>query len=314
MHKNHISTSLNDFLNEIEFKKNHPHTPVGLPSGLRIFDTYTNGFQKGDLILIGAHPAMGKTAFAINIAYNISKYFFDLEKENQSIDKCILYFNLAETNLSLIPRFINLETEFSHWDRINGIKDTQIEENVINSCLSLSKLPIYLSNKGNTIKEIKEEIQIVNSEQQIGCIIIDYLQLIEKDTDNYMAILNELKKTAIRMNVPIIVLTQLKRSLEQRKNKIPKWFDIVGYTQKNDPTDKIIFLYRKIYYLLNQLPQKQKYESQNHLEQRYKEWENKCDKIRNKCKIIIAKNRLGPIGNIEVSFDCMRGIFRDAEE
>ncbi|MBQ8250685.1 MAG: hypothetical protein IJY92_02080 [Alphaproteobacteria bacterium] len=314
MHKNHISTSLNDFLNEIEFKKNHPHTPVGLPSGLRIFDTYTNGFQKGDLILIGARPAMGKTAFAINIAYNISKYFFDLEKENQSIDKCILYFNLAETNLSLIPRFINLETEFSHWDRMKGIKDTKIEENVINSCLSLSKLPIYLSNKGNTIKEIKEEIQIVNSKQQIGCIIIDYLQLIEKDTDDYMSILNELKKIAIRMNVPIIVLSQLKRTLEYRKNKIPKWFDIVGYTQKNDPTDKIIFLYRKIYYLQNQLPQKHKYEPQNHFEQRYKEWENKCDKIRNKCKIIIAKNNLGPIGNIGVSFDFMRGIFRDAEE
>ena len=314
MHKNHISTSLNDFLNEIELKKNHPHTPVGLPSGLKSFDTYTNGFQKGDLILIAARPAMGKTAFAINIAYNISKYFFDLEKENQSIDKCVLYFNLDDTNLSLIPRFINLETEFSHWDRINGIKDAQIEENVINSCLSLSKLPIYLSNKGNTIKEIKEEIQIVNSEHQIGCIIIDYLQLIEKDTDDYMAILNELKKIAIRMNVPIMVLSQLKRTLEYRKNKIPKWFDIVGYTQKNDPTDKIIFLYRKIYYLQNQLPQKQKYESQNHFEQRYKEWENKYDKIRNKCKIIIAKNRLGPIGNIEVSFDCMRGIFRDAEE
>lgn len=314
MHKNHISTSLNDFLNEIEFKKNHPHTPVGLPSGLRIFDTYTNGFQKGDLILIAAHPAMGKTAFAINIAYNISKYFFDLEKENQSIDKCVLYFNLAETNLSLIPRFINLETEFSHWDRINGIKDAQTEENVINSCLSLSKLPIYLSNKGNTIKEIKEEIQIVNSEQQIGCIVIDYLQLIEKDTDDYMAILNEFKKMAIRMNVPIIVLSQLKRTLEYRKNKIPKWFDIVGYTQKNDPTDKIIFLYRKVYYLLNQLPQKQKYESQNHFKQRYKEWENKYDKIRNKCKIIIAKNNRGHIGDIEVSFDCMRGIFRDAEE
>ena len=314
MHKNHISTSLNEFLNEIEFQKNHPNQPEGLPSGLRIFDTYTNGFQKGDLILIGAHPAMGKTAFAINIAYNISKYFFDLEKENQSIDKCVLYFNLDGTNLSLIPRFINLETEFSHWDRINGIKDAQTEENVINSCLSLSKLPIYLSNKGNTIKEIKEEIQIVNSEQQIGCIIIDYLQLIEKDTDNYMAILNELKKMAIRMNVPIIVLTQLKRSLEQRKNKIPKWFDIVGYTQKNDPTDKIIFLYRKIYYLLNQLPRKQKYEPQNHFEQRYKKWENKCDKIRNKCKIIIAKNNLGHIGDIGVSFDFMRGIFRDAEE
>ena len=226
MHKNHISTSLNDFLNEIEFKKNPPHTPVGLPSGLRIFDTYTNGFQKGDLILIGAHPAMGKTAFAINIAYNISKYFFDLEKENQSIDKCVLYFNLDGTNLSLIPRFINLETEFSHWDRINGIKDAQTEENVINSCLSLSKLPIYLSNKGNTIKEIKEEIQIVNSEQQIGCIIIDYLQLIEKDTDNYMAILNELKKTAIRMNVPIMVLSQLKSTLEYRKNEKKKEINI----------------------------------------------------------------------------------------
>ena len=314
MHKNHISISLNDFLNEIEFQKNHPHTPVGLPSGLRIFDTYTNGFQKGDLILIAARPAMGKTAFAINIAYNISKYFSDLYKENQSIDKCVLYFNLDGTNLSLIPRFINLETEFSHWDRINGIKDAQTEENVINSCLSLSKLPIYLSNKGNTIKEIKEEIQIVNSKQQIGCIIIDYLQLIEKDTDDYMAILNELKKIAIRMNVPIIVLSQLKRTLEYRKNKIPKWFDIVGYTQRNDPTDKIIFLYRKTCYLLNQLPQKQKYEPQNHFEQRYKKWENKCDKIRNKCKIIIAKNNLGHIGDIGVSFDCMRGIFRDAEE
>jgi len=314
MHKNHISISLNDFLNEIEFQKNHPHTPVGLPSGLRIFDTYTNGFQKGDLILIAARPAMGKTAFAINIAYNISKYFSDLYKENQSIDKCVLYFNLDGTNLSLIPRFINLETEFSHWDRINGIKDAQTEENVINSCLSLSKLPIYLSNKGNTIKEIKEEIQIVNSKQQIGCIIIDYLQLIEKDTDDYMAILNELKKIAIRMNVPIIVLSQLKRTLEYRKNKIPKWFDIVGYTQRNDPTDKIIFLYRKTCYLLNQLPQKQKYEPQNHFEQRYKKWENKCDKIMNKCNMIIAKNHWGPIGDIGVSFDCMRGIFRDAEE
>lgn len=116
------------------------------------------------------------------------------------------------------------------------------------------------------------------------------------------------------MNVPIMVLSQLKRTLEYRKNKIPKWFDIIGYTQRNDPTDKIIFLYRKIYYLLNQLPQKQKYESQNHLEQRYKEWENKCDKIRNKCKIIIVKNRLGPIGNIEVSFDYSRGIFTNTEE
>lgn len=314
MHKNHISTSLNDFLNEIEFQKNHPHDPVGLLTGLKRFDTYTNGFQKGDLILIAARPAMGKTAFAINIAYNISKYFSDLYKENQSIDKCILYFNLAETNLSLITRFIRLETEFSHWDRINGIKDAQTEENVINSCLSLSKLPIYLSNKGNTIKEIKEEIQIVNSEQQIGCIVIDYLQLIEKHTSDYMGILNEFKKMAIRMNIPIVILTQLKRSLEQRKNKIPKWFDIIGYTQKNDPADKIIFLYRKIYYLQNQLPQKQKYESQNHFEQRYKKWENKCDKIMNKCNIIIAKNRTGPIENIEVSFDYSRGIFTDIEE
>lgn len=314
MHKNHISTSLNEFLNEIEFKKNYPNQPEGLPSGLRIFDTYTNGFQKGDLILIAARPAMGKTAFAINIAYNISKYFFDLYKENQSIDKCILYFNLAETNLSLITRFIRLETEFSHWDRINGIKDAQIEENVINSCLSLSKLPIYLSNKGYNIKEIKEEIQIINSEQQIGCIIIDYLQLIEKDTDDYMAILNELKKIAIRMNVPIIILTQLKRSLEQRKNKIPKFFDIIGYTKKNDPTDKIIFLYREIYYLQNQEPRKHKYEPQNYFKQRYKEWESKCNKIRNKGNIIIAKNRTGPIGNIEVSFDYSRGIFTDIEE
>lgn len=314
MHKNHISTSLNDFLNEMEFKKNHPNKSEGLSTGLKNLDTYINAFQKGDLILIGARPAMGKTAFAINIAYNISKYFSDLEKENQSIDKCVLYFNLNEPNLSLIPRFVNLETEFSRWDRINGIKDAQIEENVINACLSLSKLPIYLSNKGHNIKEIKEEIQTLNSEHQIGCIIIDYLQFIEKHTNDYMAILNEFKKIAIRMNVPIIVLTQLKRSLEQRKNKIPKLFDIIGYNQRNDSADKILFLYRKIYYLQNQLPQKYKYEPQNHFEQRYKEWENKCNKIRNKCNIIIAKNRLGPIGNIEVSFDYSRGIFRDAEE
>ena len=314
MHKNHISTSLNDFLNEIEFKKNHPHTPVGLPSGLRIFDTYTNGFQKGDLILIGARPAMGKTSFAINIAYNISKYFSDLYKENQSIDKCILYFNLAETNLSLITRFIRLETELHYYLLIKIIQDTKIEENVINSCLSLSKLPIYLSNKGHNIKEIKEEIQIINSEQQIGCIIIDYLQLIEKHTSDYMGILNELKKMAIRMNIPIIILTQLKRSLEQRKNKIPKCFDIIGYTKKNDPTDKIIFLYREIYYLQNQEPRKHKYEPQNYFRQRYKEWESKCNKIRNKGNIIIAKNRTGPIGNIEVSFDYSRDIFTDIEE
>ena len=314
MHKNHISTSLNEFLNEIEFKKNHPNQPVGLPTGLKSFDTFTNGFQKGDLILIGARPAMGKTSFVINIAYNISKYFSDLEKENQSIDKCVLYFNLFEPNLSLIPRFINLETELLYSHLIHGIKDIKIEEKVINSCLSLSKLPIYLSNKGYNIKEIKEEIQIINSEQKIGCIIIDCLQLIEKHTSNYMYILNELKKIAVQINVPVIVLTQLNRALEQRKNKTPKWFDIIGYTKKSDPTDKIIFLYREIYYIQDQLPQKRKYESQNHFEQRLQEWDEKCNKIRNNCTIIIEKNRFGSIGNIEVSCDYMRGIFTDREE
>ena len=314
MHKNHISISLNEFLNEIELKKNHPNEPYGLPSGLKSFDALTNGFQKGDLILIGARPAMGKTSFAINIAYNISKYLSDLKKEKQNIDKCVLYFNLAEANLSFCTRFIHLETDLHYLSLIKGIKDSLIEENIINSCLSLSELPIYLSNKGHTIKEIKEEIQKINAKHKIGCIVVDYLQLIEKNSTNYMSTLNELKKIAMQINVPIIVLTQLRRSLEQRKNKTPKWFDIIGYTQKNDPTDKIIFLYRKIYYLQTQLPKRQKYELQNHFEQRLQEWENECNKIKNNCKIIIVKNIWGAVGNIEVSFDYIRGIFTDIEE
>lgn len=310
MYNNHISSALDDYLKNLKFQIEHPNEVQGLATGFKSLDHAIDGLKAGELILIGGRIGMGKTSFAVNIAYNISNYFYNNHK-----DKCVLYFNLAMPNYVLLQRFISKDSGLNFYSFIKEANNPNIQENIQKSALSLSQLPIYLSNNAIDLEQIKEQMQKINAQKQIGCVIIDYLQLIGgfKQIEDCAQTLYKLKEMAKEFEVPIIVLTQLKRTIENRSNKIPRWSDICGFNANHDAVDKIIFLYREAYYLAFEAdPKKRKNETERHYAERLNDWKRRKIELQDQCDIIIAKNN-APNGSatLKVLFNQHNGIFSE---
>ena len=109
-------------------------------------------------MLIGARPAMGKTSFVINIAYNIALYFSDQNKINPADDRCVLYFNLAESTLQIVERFIALNSEMSRYTIKREFADPSVQTSIKKACTSLDQMPIFFSNNGYDVEAIIDEI------------------------------------------------------------------------------------------------------------------------------------------------------------
>lgn len=309
MYNNHISSTLDDYLKNLKFQIEHPNKGRGLSTGLKALDYVIDGLKSTELILIGGRPGMGKTFFAVNIAYNISNYFYNNHK-----DKCVLYFNLEMSDYALIQRFISKDSGLNFYSFIKKANDPTIQENIQKSALSLSQLPIYFSNNAIDLEQIKEQMQRINAQKQIGCVIIDYLQLIGgfKQTEDCTQTLYKLKDMAKEFEVPIIVLTQLKRTIENRSNKIPRWNDIRGFNANHDAVDKIIFLYREAYYLAFETgPKKRKNETERHYAERLNDWKRRKLEVQNQCDIIIEKNASKGSATLKVLFNQRNGIFSE---
>ena len=124
--------------------------------------------------------------------------------------------------------------------------------------------------------------------------------------------LNGLKDLAKEFEVPIIVLTQLKRTIENRSNKIPRWSDIRGFNANHDAVDKIIFLYREAYYLAFETdPKKRKNETERHYAERLNDWKRRKIELQDQCDIIIAKNTPKGSATLKVLFNQYNGIFSE---
>lgn len=309
MYNNHISSALDDYLENLKFQIEHPNEVHGLSTGFKKLDYAIDGLKAGELILIGGRLGMGKTSFAVNIAYNISNYFYNNHK-----GKCILYFNLEMPDYALMQRFISKDSGLDFSSFIKKANDPTIQENIQKSALSLSRLPIYLSNNAIDLEQIKEQMQRINAQKQIGCVIIDYLQLIGgfKQTEDCTHTLCGLKELAKEFEVPIIVLTQLKRTIENRSNKIPRWSDIRGFNANHDAVDKIIFLYSETYYLAFEAdPKKRKNETEEHYIERLNDWHQRKLEVQNQCDIIIEKNASKGSATLKVLFNQRNGIFSE---
>nr|QUE28324.1 DnaB [Pseudoerythrocladia kornmannii] len=219
-----ITTLLNKLVHNIEDKKKSTTYSQSINSGFEKFDRLTQGFQKSDLIIIASRPSMGKTALVLNMASNIAKkqqgavVFFSLEMSSEQL----MYRLLAHE--SRIPIF-NLrqgQIEKEDWNKIqHGIK-------------KLTKLSIYIDDTPNvTVQNLKSKIyQLLQLNKKLSVIIIDYLQLIqtqtvlENRTQELAYITRSLKIMCREFNLPIIVLSQLNRTLESRNNKKPILSDL----------------------------------------------------------------------------------------
>ena len=270
---------LNTIFTELKEKSLNPSL-AGLSSGFYDLDLLTQGFQKSDLIILAGRPSIGKTALGLNLALNIIK----------KSKLPIIFFSLEMSKEQIIYRLLSIETSISQTRLKSGklYLDDWLKLNKIIKIMS--KIPFFIDDTSDlSIKDIESKIKTILFEQgQIDLVIIDYLQLMqnskgkmENRVQELSFITRELKKLARQFNIPIIVLSQLSRNVENRIDKKPILSDLRESGSIEQDADLVLMLYRNKEFQLRQN------ETQNyHL-----------------TELSIAKQRNGPLGTIKLKFD-----------
>ena len=262
---------------------------TGLSTGYAQLDEMTTGLHKDELVIIAARPAVGKTAFALNIAQNVAT----------SSDTTVAIFSLEMGAESLVNRMICAEGNIN----ANHLRTGQLTQDEWNSLFvatgSLSKANIYIDDTaGIKVAEIRARCRRLAKEKgNLGLIVIDYLQLIEgTNPDNRQQEVSEisrqLKKLAKELEVPVIALSQLSRGVEQRQDKRPVLSDIRESGSIEQDADIVSFLYRDDYY---------DHDEDDDQEENNQQQDDDGSNV-SEVEVIIEKNRSGPRGTVKLLF------------
>lgn len=269
-----IRDVLMEVFERVEFLYSHKGGTTGIPSGFHDLDKMTSGFQRSDLIIVAARPSVGKTAFALNIAQNVGVR----AKETVAI------FSLEMGAAQLVQRMVCAESNVDAQRMRTGFLESDDWEKLTMAIGALSEANIYIDDSpGITVADIRAKCRRLKQEKGLGMILIDYLQLISGrgKGDNRQQEVSEISRTlkqiARELDVPVIALSQLSRGVEQRQDKRPMMSDLRESGSIEQDADIVAFLYRDDYY--------------------DKETEKK-----NIIEIIIAKQRNGPVGTVELAF------------
>jgi replicative DNA helicase len=258
----------------IEERAMNPAGISGIPTGFQDVDRLLNGLNKSDLIILAARPAMGKTAFALNIAQNVAL----------KARKTAVIFNLEMRADQLMERMFSAEGNIdSHCIRTGQMKPEEWERLTM-AISTLSEAPLKIIDEAFTLNQIRSDARKLKREiGELGVIVIDYLQLIGVESnfatpnERVSHISRSLKLLARELDVPIIALSQLSRAVEQRNDKRPMLSDLRDSGSIEQDADVVAFLYRDDYY-------------------------NEDSVKKNIAELIIGKQRNGPVGTCELLF------------
>jgi replicative DNA helicase len=272
-----LRQSLLRVYDRVEHNYNHPTVGgvTGIPSGFPDLDKMTGGWQRQDLVYVGARPSVGKTAFALNIAGSAGI----------ASDETVAIFSLEMKDESLAQRMISSEGNVDASRLRTGAMELDDWEKMTMAISRLDGAHIYIDDTpGITVNEIRSRCRQLKKETgSLGIILIDYLQLIasagrsENRQQEISKISRTLKQIARELDTTVIALCQLSRGVEQRQDKRPMMSDLRESGSLEQDADIVAFLYRDDYY--------------------DKETEKK-----NIIEIIIAKQRNGPVGTVELAF------------
>ncbi len=263
---------------------------TGTPTYYTQLDKMLNGLNPNELIILAARPAMGKTAFALNIAQNVAI----------NTDKAVAIFSLEMGAEQLMGRFLSSVGYIDASKLRTGKLDGKEWDKLTSAMAKLSKTKLYLDDSaGITVGEIRAKCRRLAAKEDIGVIVIDYLQLITGSAraasggrqNEVSEISRMLKLMALELGVPVIALSQLSRSVETREDKRPIMSDLRESGSIEQDADVVMFLYRADYY-----QNKQEQPSEQSMPV------NNNDKNVSNVEVIIAKHRSGPTGKVDLSF------------
>jgi replicative DNA helicase len=260
----------------------------GVPTGFKDLDNILAGLQRSDLFILAARPSMGKTALALNLAHNVAL----------QAGQAVLLFSLEMSKEQLVDRMLAMESGVDAWAlRTGNLTDTDFEK-IGQAMGSLSEAQIYIDDTpGITVSDLRTKARREAHQHPLGLIIVDYLQLMSGGSrfggdSNRVQEISEisrgLKGIARELNVPLIALSQLSRSVESRSPQIPQLSDLRESGSIEQDADVVAFIYREDYY---------NPETDRH----------------NITDIFIKKHRNGPTGGVELYFDREKQRFRSLD-
>jgi replicative DNA helicase len=270
-----ISTILAESFDRLDDLHRDKNKLRGIPTGIKALDNVLAGLQKSDLIILAARPSMGKSTLALNIAQHVAV------KEGIPVG----VFSLEMSKEQLIDRLLAAESGIDSWKlRTGNLEDSDFPK--INHAMAvLSEAPLFIDDTATTnIMEMRTKARRLQSEHDLGMIVIDYLQLINgrsSKSDNRVQEVSEisrgLKGLARELNVPVIALSQLSRSVESRNPPIPMLSDLRESGSIEQDADVVMFIYREDYY-------------------------DKETEHNGVAQLLIKKHRNGPTGEVDVLF------------
>lgn len=247
---------------------------TGIPTGFKDLDYKLSGLQPSDFILIAARPSMGKTAFVLNVADHVAL--------KEGITTAV--FSLEMSNVQLVNRMLSLESTVDADKIRKGRLDSNDWGKLIEGADSIAKSQLIIDDTpGISIAELRSKCRKYKMENNLGLIIIDYLQLMsgngrtESRQQEISDISRSLKALARELDVPVVTLSQLSRAVEQRPDHRPMLSDLRESGAIEQDADVVMFLYRDDYY-------------------------NKDTELKGIAEIIIAKQRNGPIGTVKMAW------------
>jgi replicative DNA helicase len=276
----------------------------GISSGFLAVDDLLGGLHKSDLIILAGRPSMGKTALATNMAYSAAS--------NKKTDKAVAFFSLEMSAEQLANRILAEQASLSS-DQIRRGKLTKedfstlskISKEISTNKLFIDDTPaINVSTLRTRARRLKRKL-----ENGLGLIVVDYLQLMRgsKRVENRVQEISEitqgLKSVAKELNVPILALSQLSRAVEQREDKRPHLSDLRESGTIEQDADVVMFIYRQEYYEERAEPKSSGTESSVSFHEKYLKWQENLKNCKNLADVIVAKQRHGPIGTLQLQFE-----------
>lgn len=260
----------------------------GVPTGFRDMDNILAGLQKSDLFILAARPSMGKTALVLNLAHNVAI----------QAKAPVLFFSLEMGKEQLVDRLLSMESGVDAWAlRTGNLTDSDFEK-IGQAMGALSEAKIFIDDTpGITVSDLRTKARREAHKNGLGLIIVDYLQLMSggsrfSGSDNRVQEISEisrgLKGVARELNVPLIALSQLSRSVESRPDKVPQLADLRESGSIEQDADVVAFIYREEYY-------------------------NPETERKSITDIFIKKHRNGPTGSVQLYFEADKQRFRSLD-
>jgi len=287
----------------------------GLDTGLRDLNKKMGGLHPSDLVILAGRPGMGKTALATKIAFGAAKALLAnarRENPNALAQKTVAVFSLEMSAAQLATRLLAEEARVSGDKIRRGEITTKEFDHFVNVTRELAQLPMEIDDTpALTLSALRTRCRRLQRTRGLGLVVVDYLQLMrpavgtkpESRVLEISQITQGLKAIAKELEVPVLALSQLSRAVESREDKRPQLADLRESGTIEQDADVVMFVYRDEYYMQQKEPKIVAFDNDQKFHDAHQKWQNDMSAVYNKAELILAKQRHGPTGKIDLFFE-----------